>query len=184
MHPAISSMLFWQQALTLILPLLVGGVLHMLVVRFDWLRMLKIPLHERSMGANKTWRGIVVMPILTVLGVMLARLLDQHWQLELLTHAQTWSLGLALGLGYVIPELPNSWMKRRMGIRPGESSSRYPWLFGFIDQTDSAFGCLLVYALWGIGHETLWIVLFFFGAVVHVVVNLILWSLGLRKQPL
>jgi len=184
MHPAISSLRFWLEAITLILPLLVGGVLHMLVVRFDVAPMLKIPLHEKSMGANKTWRGILVMPPLTVLGVWLARLLDQHWQLGILANASVWGLGLALGLGYVVPELPNSWMKRKLGIKPGESSARYPWLFGFIDQTDSAFGCLFVYALFGIGHGTLWIVLFFFGAAVHLLVNLILWSLGLRKQPL
>ncbi len=176
--------LFWQKIVVMILPLIVGGILHMLVVRFDHFSFLKIPLHLQALGANKTWRGVVVMPLLTVLGMWPAEVLDALWNTGLLTGHSMLGLGLALGLGYVISELPNSYVKRRMGIKPGETSERFPWLFSFLDQTDSAVGCIIVYALFGIGDGALWTVLFFFGAIVHVVVNLILWACGLRRQPL
>ncbi len=156
----------------------------MLVVRFDHFSFLKIPIHLQALGANKTWRGLIVMPLLTVLGMWPAEVLDGIWNTGLLVGHSMLALGLALGLGYVISELPNSYVKRRMGIKPGETSDRYPWLFSFLDQTDSAVGCIIVYALFGIGDGSLWAVLFFFGAVVHVVVNLILWACGLRRQPL
>lgn len=156
----------------------------MLVVRFDHFSFLKIPIHLQALGANKTWRGLIVMPLLTVLGMWPAEVLDALWNTGLLVGHSMLALGLALGLGYVISELPNSYVKRRMGIKPGETSDRYPWLFSFLDQTDSAVGCIIVYALFGIGDGSLWTVLFFFGAVVHVVVNLILWACGLRRQPL
>ena len=181
---SLSTTLFWQKAFILTLPLMVGGILHMLVVRFDVLPFSKVPLHLRAFGANKTWRGILLMPPLTILGVLLAQQLDSVWQTALLSDYNWVGLGMALGLAYVICELPNSFLKRRLGVKPGETSDRYPWLFSFLDQTDSAFGCIFVYALWGIGDGTLWFVLFFFGAVVHVAVNLILWACGLRRQPL
>lgn len=166
------------------LPLMVGGILHMLVVRFDVLPFLKIPLHSKAFGVNKTWRGMMAMPPLTILGVMLAQHLDSLWQTALLGGQSIVLLGAALGLAYVICELPNSFLKRRLGIKPGETSTRLPWLFSFLDQTDSAFGCIAVYAYFGIGDGLLWFALFFFGAVVHVIVNLILWACGLRRQPL
>lgn len=181
---SLSNALFWQKAFVMTLPLMVGGILHMLVVRFDVLPFLKIPLHFKAFGANKTWRGILLMPPLTVLGVALARELDSLWQTALFDGHSTVFLGAALGLAYVICELPNSFLKRRLGIKPGETSNRFPWLFSFLDQTDSAFGCIAVYAYLGIGDGLLWFVLFFFGAVVHVIVNLILWACGLRRQPL
>jgi CDP-diacylglycerol--serine O-phosphatidyltransferase len=184
MFPYLSTALFWQRAFVLTLPLMVGGILHMLVVRFEVLPRLRVPLHLWAFGANKTWRGILLMPLLTIPGSWLAQQLDSHWQTDLLRGHAPAALGLLLGLAYVLSELPNSFLKRRLGVRPGETSTRYPWLFSFLDQTDSAFGCILVYAVAGIGDGPLWFALVFFGAVVHVVVNLVLWACGLRRQPL
>lgn len=184
MLSSLSTVLFWQRAFVLTLPLIVGGILHMLVVRFDVLAPLKIPLHRWAFGANKTWRGILLMPLLTIPGAWFAKLLDASWHTELLTELSWIGLGPALGLAYVLSELPNSFLKRRLGVKPGETSDRHPFFFSFLDQTDSAFGCILVYALWGIGDGLLWFVLVFFGAVVHVLVNLVLWACGLRRQPL
>ena len=38
-----------------------GALAHAPFLRFDLARPLKRPLHERLFGANKTWRGALVM---------------------------------------------------------------------------------------------------------------------------
>jgi hypothetical protein len=38
-------------------------------------------------------------------------------------------LGFCLGLGFILAELPNSWIKRRVGIKPGDLSPKYPIYF-------------------------------------------------------
>ena len=173
-------------AILLMLPLIFSGSLHMLIVARGWFSITAVPLQLTWFGRNKTWRGILVMLVLTIPGVMLTQSLEPYLpfvaQASLNGHNAI-LLGLALGLGYVLPELPNSYLKRRLNIQPGERSGRHTVLFSFIDQADSALGCALVYALllspplavlaWTVA----------LGPLVHVIINLLLFSAGLRKQP-
>ena len=137
-------------ALLLTLPIVVGGVLHMLAVAKDWLSGLKIPVHTAWFGPNKTWRGFVLMPALTLLGMLVLWLALPGLPESVarpLSGTSPLVLGLALGLGYVIMELPNSFIKRRLGIPAGETPGRFAWLFILVDQWDSAIGFGLAYAL-------------------------------------
>lgn len=173
-------------ALLLALPLVVSGAYHMWVVRRNHFAWLAIPLHRRWFGPNKTWRGMVVMLLATIPGVWLAQWLEPWLSLRLLTSLRDQNaviLGLLLGLGYVLPELPNSYVKRRLHIRPGERPAKWAPLSGFIDQADSAFGCALVYALVLAPPllVILWMVML--GPLIHLLANLSLFGLGLRKQP-
>ncbi|MET1077838.1 MAG: CDP-archaeol synthase [Pseudomonas sp.] len=173
-------------ALYLMIPLILSGSLHMLVVSRHWLAPLAVPINQPAFGANKTWRGIVVMPLATVPGVYLAQwlepLLAEHL-LASLVGLNPWLLGLALGIGYVLAELPNSYIKRRLNIQPGKQPERHAFWFGLMDQADSAIGCALVY--WLLLNPGLWVILAFIllGPLLHLVINLLLYSLGLRKQP-
>jgi len=178
------SLRFFQEAVILMLPLIVGGVLHMIVVKLDALSYLKRPLHPSWFGVNKTWRGMILMPLLTVLGVYVARLVEDAWGVRLLAEHSPLALGLTLGLGYALAELPNSLMKRRLGIRPGEMSDHHPWLFSIIDQADSVIGCALVYALWGVGEWSMQAGLILLGTLVHLMLNYLLWLCGVRRHPL
>lgn len=175
---------YLQSGTVMMLPLIVAGVLHMIVVKLDALSYLKRPLHQSWFGANKTWRGVIVMPLLAVPGVYLAQLVEMYWELNLLSSSHTIWLGLSLGLGYVLAELPNSWVKRECGIKPGEMSEHHPWLFSITDQADSVIGCALIYALWGISEWSIWIGLIIIGTIVHLIINVLLWAMGLRKNPL
>ena len=136
-------------ALWLTLPIVVGGVAHMYAVSHQWLEGLKIPIHARWFGANKTWRGVVLMPLLTIPGAWLLHAASPWWpgSLHSLQAVPSTVLGLALGLGYILMELPNSFIKRRLGIAPGETPEHLKALFILIDQWDSAIGFTLAYAL-------------------------------------
>jgi len=128
-------------AFLFILPAIVGGVLHMLAVTRDWFPFLKVPVFERWFGANKTLRGFLLMPVFSVPGAWLACFLAEGRSLTVDLGAVSFLLlGLVIGFAYVLFELPNSFIKRRMGVPPGEESDRFRFLFLFLDQMDSAIG--------------------------------------------
>lgn len=171
------------KGLILSTPLIVGGVLHMVVVRFNLLHWLRVPVHAPLFGVNKTWRGFLVMPVFTLAGMWLAKWIDQQSSSPILPE-QYISLSLWLGIAYVLAELPNSWVKRRLKIPPGLPSQKYPVLFAVGDQADSVIGCTLVYALFGIGSPLEWGFLIVLGTLLHLGLNLMLFFLGLRENAL
>jgi CDP-diacylglycerol--serine O-phosphatidyltransferase len=133
----------------LTLPLIFGGILHMVAVKWDILSYLKKPLHQRLFGSNKTWRGFLIMPLATWPGVYFSS------QLEILFETSTpvfqnhslVIVSLLLGLAYCLAELPNSFIKRRLGVKEGQTSERFKLFFIILDQADSVIGCLVAYAI-------------------------------------
>jgi hypothetical protein len=167
------------RALILSVPLVISGGLHMAVVTLDLLPSLKIPIHEGWFGRNKTWRGVIVMPVLAALGTMLASAVRPE-------QFGGWNpivLGVLLGLAYVLAELPNSFVKRRLGIEPGKRPTRNAAWFAIADQADSAIGCVLVYG-WALGLTPGTILLFLMiGPAIHLMVNYTLYLMRLRREP-
>lgn len=135
-------------ALYLQIPVVIGGVLHMVAVTQDWLPALRRPLNTRWFGANKTWRGLLLVPLLTLFGALCL------WPLEWFLGDQgiygdhLLLAGWVAGWGYVLAELPNSFLKRRLGIAPGTAPVRHKRLFIFLDQFDSGVGVAIAYALY------------------------------------
>lgn len=171
--------------LLLSLPLVIGGILHMVAVKRDILSYLKKPIHQRWFGANKTWRGFIIMPLATWPGVILGQWIESLVDLStpLLLTTSSIVLAVALGLAYCLAELPNSFIKRRIGIKEGQTSERGKIFFIILDQADSAFGCLIAYKLlipisWSIFWGTI-----IFGTIIHLFFNLLLYSLKIRKNP-
>jgi hypothetical protein len=166
------------QVLVLTIPVIIAGGLHMAVVTLDVLPMLKIPIQRAWFGANKTWRGVIVMPLAGILGVKVTSAL---WP-DAFGGWGALSLGTLLGLGYVIPELPNSFIKRRMHIEPGKRPARHAALFVLGDQLDSTIGCALVYwATLRLSFANV-LLLVLIGPALHLIVNYGLFLLKLRKE--
>ena len=166
-------------------PLIVGGIIHMVAVKADILSYLKKPIHQRWFGQNKTWRGFVVMPMATWPGVWLAQWLESLFDLNapLLTLQPAWLLGLWLGIGYCLAELPNSFVKRRLGIKEGQTADRFKWFFVFFDQADSAIGCLLVYRIMLFIPWSTFTLAILLGTAIHLMINISLYMAGIRKNP-
>ena len=93
------------------------------------------------------------------------------------------SVGMLLGIAYSLFELPNSFLKRRLGIIPGKTQTGFSKaFFVFLDQADSIFGCALVVWLFydlGILKYLLYVLV---GAATHIVLNMLLYFAGLRKN--
>lgn len=167
------------------LPLVVGGVLHMIAVKADILSYFKRPIHHRWFGMNKTWRGFIVMPLATFPGVWVAQKLELLIDLNtpLLVNQSTLLLSIVLGCGYCLAELPNSFMKRRLGIKEGQTSEKFKWLFVVVDQADSAFGCMLAYRIFIPIPTSTVILTIIFGTILHLFINVSLYLLKIRKNP-
>jgi hypothetical protein len=154
-------------------------VLHAPVLKFDLLRGLKRPIAGRLFGANKTWRGALVM----FSGVVAATL--AFWPAMPLRDEPRLLVGALIGLGTVVGELPNSFVKRRLGIPPG-SRRRTPGgaLLIVYDQADFVPAiALALLPVWAMPLDTLALG-FVAVAAVHLVVNVIGYAIGARDAPI
>lgn len=151
--------MIFLQLLWLAAPLIVAGLLHLVVLKLDLLPGLRRrPLDggrsfrgKRLFGDNKTWRGaLVTVGSTTATAWAMAALNDCCWHVPPLVpfaeiHPVAW--GLLLGTGYIVGELPNSFLKRQLGIAPGAAGAgAIGRVFWVVDQLDSLAGMLLFVA--------------------------------------
>jgi CDP-2,3-bis-(O-geranylgeranyl)-sn-glycerol synthase len=146
---------------------------------------------RRILGDNKTYRGFVGMIPATGLSFLTLRML-----VELLPETQrsglwqlTWSgylfLGCWVGFGFMLGELPNSFVKRRIGIAPG-AAPMDGWskvTCFLIDRLDSILGGLLALAIVVSVPAFTWIVILIVGPVFHWSFNLLLFYWGVKARP-
>jgi len=174
-------------------PVIFAAIFHMIVVKQNWLRKLCFPLdhyktyqNHRIFGNHKTYRGLVIMVLAAVFFTyILYRLLNffpvlQVYNLLDMQHYSFVFYGFLFGFGYVVGELPNSFIKRRLEVKEGKTSSF--WM-RIIDQIDSVFIIMLL--LVAFSHFT-WkhfIVGVFFYGLLHAAINYLLFLVGLRKEP-
>jgi CDP-archaeol synthase len=136
------------QVLYLFAPLVLSSALSGIVLRFDLLPALRKPIDagktvfgRRLFGDNKTWRGVA-----TALAGCIASVAAQKYMIG--PHAGWLAVarydelnpllfGAAFGMGAMGGELPNSFVKRQLGVRPGEATSGIlAVLFYIWDQID------------------------------------------------
>ena len=123
----------------LFLPVLGAAALHAPVLRFDLLGELKRPIDggrswrgRRLLGDNKTWRGALVMSSGPLLATAALDRFDWYRR-RLPVDTNPLLLGTILGVSTVAGELPNSFLKRRLGIAPGTQRNAALTVF---DQAD------------------------------------------------
>jgi hypothetical protein len=101
------------------------------------------------LGSNKTWRGFVVMPAASAVTIaaqqaFAARSRNLARLAPLRPGAPpAWMAGAMCGAAYVLAELPNSFVKRRLDIAPGTSAPRARAAQYVVDQLDSVVGCAI-----------------------------------------
>lgn len=143
-----------ERAAWLTAPILIAGLVHVAVITLDLAPGLALPIDSGRrwrgrplLGKNKTWRGFVVMPAATAITIAAQQAVGtQSPRLGALAplrrHAPPhWVVGAICGAVYVLAELPNSFVKRRLGIAPGASAPRARAAQYVVDQLDSVIGC-------------------------------------------
>ena len=164
------------------------------MLALDLFRALKVPLDfgatiggRRVFGDNKTWRGAIFM----VLGPALAALLLTRWPAyrdalpDDVAAAAPLLWGALVGLGVVVGELPNSFLKRRLDIAPGTQRRSLGGIALIVlDQGDLVPGVWLCLAPVYVLPVATALVAFVAVAVVHLLVNVIGYAIGARSSPL
>ena len=140
----------------IITPVLLAGLGQVAVLKTGLLAGLATTLDrglkwrgKPLLGSRKTWRGVIIMTTLTALiACAQAEAARQSTACRTLSpfdyrRTNPLLLGFALGLGYCLAELPNSFVKRRLGIAPASTTERWASVQYVIDQSDSVVGCLV-----------------------------------------
>jgi CDP-2,3-bis-(O-geranylgeranyl)-sn-glycerol synthase len=166
------------------------GCLHTLWLKSAWAKPFAIPIDlgrtfrgRRIFGANKMFRGFMIMtPASGASFFLLSRFVPGPWPL---TGWQYVSLGSLAGLGFMLGELPNSFVKRQLDILPGAAPQGFAkWAFLFADRADSIIGMLLAMQLRVPVPGLTWIILLAAGAVIHALFSFAMFQLGIKARAL
>lgn len=141
---------------------------------------------HRLFGANKQWRGLMMLPPAAALSFAAGAWLAPAaapWAMPLASYAL---LGGACGTAFMLAELPNSFLKRQLGVAPGQQA-RTPALrrlCALADRVDSALGvwlaCVVLVPLPAAAGAGLLVA----GPAVHAAFSLLQFSLGLKSRRL
>ncbi len=124
----------------LFVPLIFSNLLHLIIIKKNYLSFLRIPIAASYFGRNKTWRGFFVLTILNSIFFTGYCLLFKSYD------PNFWIYGAIIGFAYMIAELPNSYFKRKMGIASGQKG-KPAWLYLILDKADSSVAVVLAWSL-------------------------------------
>ena len=175
-------------------PLLLVAIAQGLFIKYDWLSRLKRSLDlglsirgRRIFGGHKTWRGLMINVVFCTLGTMIHAWLQNKgylppWLLLLDYRKDGYLVGILLGLGMTLGELPNSFLKRRLEIPPGKRKKGLLGVAFFLfDQVDLAIG-IWVFLFFLIRPSLLLILWsFLLTIVLHMAISSVGYLLGMRK---
>lgn len=181
-------------ALWLFAPLLFAAGVAAVVQKRNWLRWARRPVDggrtwrgRRIFGDNKTWRGFLVAVVASAaFATLQARgLVDVAADLRAVDWAEIPAapFGAAMGLGAMLGELPNSFVKRRLDIAPGTTTTgARSVLFYLWDQIDLLTGAWP--SIWPWVQPSLLLVAasFALALLVHPLLSLIGWLVGARTS--
>ena len=192
--------LFWiVRIFVTTFPVILGGIFDHICIRTKFFQSHKKPLDggktvngKRLFGDNKTWIGLISMifscMLSTVLWGVILKITGKTSASDLyLLHDNTVlfnaAVGFVVGLVYELCELPNSFLKRQVDIQPGLSGAGIKGFFFFIlDQIDATIGLGLVIKLISDIPWSMVVAYILVGGVFHLLLDMILYVVGLRKN--
>lgn len=192
-----------QEAVTraafLLIAMTLSGAVHVLWLRSSTSQQFTWPVDagctfrgHRLFGDNKRVCGFMVLPPATALFFMLlggSRELLPTVVASALWPLAPWQyagLGFVCGLAFMLAELPNSFIKRQLGIAPGEvpDSPMLKSIIMLVDRYDSVLGVLIALSLLVPVPLLTWILVLLLGPVLHGLFSIVLKSLGLKARAL
>lgn len=127
--------------------LLLAGILESLLWKTNLFDFCNYPISPQWFGENKKWRGLITLPLTHLLSVYLFKMVDAQLlcvatPIISFSGLDCLSYGLLTGFVFNLSELPNSLIKRRLGIPPGDENNP---VFYWVDHIDSTYGTLLLW---------------------------------------
>lgn len=183
------------------LPVILAGILNMLCVKQKWFKRYAKPLDrgtllrdkKRIFGDNKTDLGIFTMIVCSIITHIIWGEICKNtvWGIELnklyvnYENVITYNIivGVLMGIAYMLFELPNSFIKRRINIPDGKTLTGIKGkTFMIIDQIDSMFGIALILVITSSISILEYLNYVILGGMTHITVNWILHKLKIRKN--
>jgi hypothetical protein len=172
-----------------------GGACQTLWFATAWSRRLAIPLDgghtfrgRRVFGSNKTLRGFVVLvPACAASFALTAMLMGGSnpesiglWPLSSRAYA---ALGGWAGLGFMLGELPNSFLKRQLDVEPGRAARGLPLVIQlFADRLDSPIAALAFVSLAVPTPLATWALVLVAGPFAHLGFSIAMCRLGVKTR--
>lgn len=185
------------------LPTVLTGIVHAIYCKSAMLSRLKGPIDggkilkdgKRLFGPNKTWRGFIGTPVISVIThVLWGGICSFCNVLESLccyylhydnTLAYNVLIGFLIGFIYAVSELPNSYIKRRIDISSGKQGTGWKGLlFKVYDQIDSLIGVDVLVVVVGKLSVAYYFAFLVLGGLTHLGLNFVLYEMKLRKNIL
>lgn len=185
-------------ALFLTVAFIVAGLAHSAWLRTSASRRLLLPVDagarfrgKRVFGDNKTVRGFVAMVPAAAASFALFHVLVSRvappiaadlWRLDTAGYG---ALGAWAGLGFMLGELPNSFVKRQFDVAPGMApASRAGTAVVFVvDRVDSIIGMLVVISLVVPTPWMTWAYVLLIGPGIHLAFSALLYRIGVKARP-
>ena len=191
---AVQALRLSVQFVYLFAPLLLSAAISGLVLRYDWFAALRKPIDagrslggRRLFGDSKTWRGVAVAVVGCITGAAIQRylLVEVARGIALVPYERlnVVAFGLAMGSGAMLGELPNSFVKRRVGIAPGKTT-RGPLaiLFYLWDQLDLLCFSWPLLGFWIVPDWRLVLTSIVVTCALHPLTSLLGYLMGARKS--
>ncbi|UUX34652.1 CDP-archaeol synthase [Fundicoccus culcitae] len=185
-----------------LMPVIFAGVANMLFCKSNVLAQWAVPMDRgkrlwdgnRLFGDNKTWKGFLGMIVFGIIFqllwsipfLLIPQMNQYHYIYADYPNQLTLNIGFGfqLGLAYVLFELPNSFIKRRLNILPGKTSTNkiLKVIFIWVDQADSIIGCTWVISLYVHLSGLEWAGFIVLGSLTHILINGLLYQLKWRRN--
>lgn len=136
------------------------------------------PISEKWFGRNKTWRGLIIAPLIGLVIFFLQKIVYGlgfgSWAL-IDYNGFSIFLGFVMGLGAIVGDLVKSYYKRKAGIPVG--AKWLPW-----DQLDFVMGGLVFTWLVYVPPAEVALVIVIISPFLHIIVNHVGYWLKIRKE--
>lgn len=144
-----------------------AGIIHIVCIKKDLFRFLKIPIYEKLFWKNKTYRGLVLMSLFS--GIIGSCYFD-------------FLFALSLGLIWILWELPNSAIKRFFQIKPGTYTTGGWILVQYMGDTMDSIVFLLIFLniTFPISLE-INLMLLIAWCLNHIIIDVLCYKIGIKK---
>ncbi|MDP7506729.1 MAG: CDP-2,3-bis-(O-geranylgeranyl)-sn-glycerol synthase [Candidatus Woesearchaeota archaeon] len=129
-------------------------------------------------GRNKTYRGLLAGVIFAVIIAFIQFLLSRFnffSSISILDYSEWHIIGFLLGLGALVGDMAESFIKRRLNIKPGKS-------FIPFDQTDYAIGALIFISILNRLELNFIFITIALSFMLHIIVNHLSFLFKIRKS--
>jgi hypothetical protein len=143
-----------------------------------------IPINENIFGKNKKIRGLLTRTVAAYLSKSLVSYIENGYNINSNISISNITLlhCMFISLIYSFAELPNSFIKRKLGIKPGETANNVilKYIFMIIDCCDSSIPTYYSF-LYFTNNTNIFYTTYYHMPILHFSINILQKNLKLRK---